>query len=68
MSLGIFFVMLFLAGCSSSYGEITSYKESEINEDFPVPAKAKVSEVEFNNSHIKGIKHFSCKSKEIHRY
>ena len=52
-SLGICFSLLLLAGCSSSDVEITSYKESGVNEDFPVPSKAKVSEVQFNNPHIK---------------
>ena len=62
VALAICFALLFLVGCSSSYEEITSYKESKINEDFPVPAKAKVSEVEFTNSHIKKGEKYTLKN------
>ena len=62
VALAICFALLFLAGCSSSYEEITSYKESKINEDFPVPSKAKVSEGQFNNPHIKKGEKYNLKN------
>jgi hypothetical protein len=45
--------MLSLAGCSSSYDEISTYKKAGINEDIPVPATAESSKVQFDNPNIK---------------
>ncbi|MGG0642995.1 hypothetical protein ABE021_03460 [Sporosarcina gallistercoris] len=46
-------LLLCLVGCSSSYNEIISYEKAGINQDFPVPAKAESSKVQFDNPYIK---------------
>lgn len=46
-------LLLCLVGCSPSDDEIVSYKEAGINEDFPVPANAESSKVQFDNPYIK---------------
>ena len=55
-------LLLCLVGCSSSYDEITSYKKSGINEDFPVPANAESSEAQFENPYIKKGEKYSLKN------
>lgn len=53
-------LFLCLVGCSSSND--VSYKKSGIHEDFPVPAKAKSSTVQFENIYIKTGEKYSLKN------
>ncbi|REB05477.1 hypothetical protein DVB69_14460 [Sporosarcina sp. BI001-red] len=55
-------VVLCLVGCSPSSDKTDGYKKAGINEEFPVPATAKSSDVQFDNSTIEKGKKYRLKN------
>ncbi len=55
-------VVLCLVGCSPSGDKNVSYKKAGINEEFPVPANAKSSDVQFDNPTIKKGEKYQLKN------
>jgi hypothetical protein len=55
-------VVIFVTGCTPTYDESKGYKESNINQSFPVPENAVQSEVEYGNPIIKDGVRYNIKN------